>query len=225
MIVVSVLMSTELTAIYDRLTSEVMAQETVKTEVKKLEDGQTTGIPLLSQERNLSCEAAAIRMILNYFGEDVSEQEILAGIPKNPNPYLGFRGNVDGKVWGFNDYGTYAPAVVKSLGDFRIPATAFTNISEEFLKQKILSGKPAIIWVNTTNPNPEVKLTKINGTEVKLVSGEHTVVVSGFKNGKWQINDPWNTTEKGERQAKTIEVEHLDDIYWHLFDHMAVIVN
>lgn len=187
---------------------------------------QISQIPLLSQQRNLSCEAAAIRMVLDFYQEKVSEDDILAKLPKNLNPNLGFRGNVDGKVWGINDYGVYAPVVAKVLEDFAIPSTAYTNINEGFLKQRVMDGKPAIIWVNTTNPNPKTVTTKVGKEQVKLVTGEHTVVVKGYKNGKWVINDPWaKTSPNGLRIADSFEVENLDSIYWHMFDHMAVIVN
>lgn len=183
-------------------------------------------IPLFTQTRNLSCEAAAIRMILSYTGIDIEEDKIQSSFPKNSNPHKGFRGNVNGPVWGFDDYGVYAEVVAQTLNNLGLPATAYQNLSQEELKEKVLIGKPAIIWVNIANPDPKLRTIKINDEEVKLISGEHTVVIRGYKNNQWIINDPWvKTSSKGEKLSETFSVTNLDDIYWDWFDHMAVIID
>jgi uncharacterized protein YvpB len=112
------------------------------------------------------------------------------------------------------------------MTDFGVPSKAYANITEDFLKQKILSGKPAIIWVNIANPHPVTRYVEISGEKVKLISGEHVAVVTGYENGTWILNDPWRTTGKdGKPQAATIKVDDLNSIMWDKFDHMAVIVD
>ena len=188
-------------------------------EIKKMD------IDLISQTKNLNCEATAVAMILKYFGKENSIDAIQAALPLNENPNKGFRGNVDGPVWGFQDYGVYAKPIADIMTQFGLPTKAYSNISSDFLKQKVLSGKPAIIWVNVSNPRSKTKIVDINGEKVKLISGEHVVVVTGYENGTWYLNDPWITTLKdGTRVGKKIKVDNLDDIMWDDFDHMAVIV-
>lgn len=183
-------------------------------------------IPLFVQEKNLSCEAASVKMILAYFGQDTSEDEIQNSFTKDPNPTLGFRGNVNGPVWGFTDYGVYPQAVVTTFKKYGHQATALTNISEQEVKQAVLTGHPVIIWVDIANPNPEQKQVKVGAEVVKLVSGEHTVVVTGFKDGQWYLNDPWRRTYKGKYRLPEKEmVKSLDETNWNLLDHMAVVVN
>ncbi len=188
-------------------------------DVKKMD------IPLISQTKNLNCEATTAAMILQYYGRKSDIDSIQNSLPLDENPHKGFRGNVDGPIWGFDDYGVYAEPIAQVMTKFGVPAKAYTNISADFLKQKILAGKPAIIWVNISDPHPETKVLNINGEKVKLISGEHVAVVTGYDNGTWILNDPWKTTlEDGRAQGQTIFVDDLDSIMWDDFDHMAVIV-
>src|SRR5579862_763671 len=76
------------------------------------------GYPQLYQQHALSCEAAVASMATRG---RVSEQQILDQMPLNANPYLGFRGNVDGEqslTNGLADYGIYAPPLALELQRF-----------------------------------------------------------------------------------------------------------
>lgn len=190
-----------------------------------LHDIKKMDVPLISQTKNLNCEATTAAMILQYYGRESNIDTIQAALPLNENPHKGFRGNVDGNIWGFDDYGVYAEPIADVMTKFGVPAKAYTNISVDFLKQKILAGKPAIIWVNISDPHPETKIIDVDGEKIKLISGEHVAVVSGYENGTWILNDPWKITlEDGRAQGQTIFVDDLDSIMWDDFDHMAVIV-
>lgn len=165
-------------------------------------------------------------MILDYFGKSVSEEEIQTSFPKHPDPNKGFRGKVSGRIWGFEDYGTYPDVVAKTMKRYGVSAKPYYDLSEASLKEMVLSGKPAIIWVNIANPSPKIRNITVGGETVRLVSGEHTVVVTGFEDGQWILNDPWRrTSPKGERISEIVRVTHLEDIYWDFFDHMAVVVD
>lgn len=187
---------------------------------------QNFAIPLHTQTKNLSCESASIKMLLDYYGYSVSEDMIQDSFPLHPNPHKGFRGSVDGPIWGFKDYGVYPEVVVEIMKKFGLRAQSYKNMSEETLKQKVLAGKPAIIWVDVTNPKPKVQTINIEGEKIKLVSGEHTVVVTGFADGYWILNDPWRRNNpEGEKMAETIYVKDLKEIHWDLLDNLAVVVD
>lgn len=187
---------------------------------------QNFAIPLYTQTKNLSCESASIKMLLDYYGYNVSEDTIQESFPLHPNPHKGFRGDVDGSIWGFKDYGVYPEVVVEIMKKFGLRANAYKHMSEQTLKQKVLAGKPAIIWVDITNPKPKVQTIKVEGEEIRLVSGEHTVVVTGFKDGYWVLNDPWRRNgEDGEKLSETLYVKDLNEIHWNLLDNMAVVVD
>lgn len=187
--------------------------------------GRINDVPLYVQSKNLSCEATSIKMVLKYYGIESSEDRIQAMFQKNPNPNLGFRGDVNGQIWGFDDYGVYADPVAQVIQKFGLTAKVHKNITQEELQKKVLDGKPAIIWVNIANKNPEEKIIKVSNQNIKLISGEHTVVVTGYKNGFWYLNDPWNkTTINGEKIANQIMIEDLNEIMWNSFDNMTVTV-
>jgi uncharacterized protein YvpB len=189
-------------------------------------DEKIMNIPLITQTRNLNCEATTAQMILQYYGKKTTIDEVQNALPLNDNPYKGFRGDVNGPIWGFTDYGVYAPPIADAMTKFGVPAKAYTNISEEFLKSNILQGKPAIVWVDIAHQNPETKYVTVGGEKIKLLSGEHVAVVKGYSHGRWILNDPWNSSMKdGTRISKEVRVDNLDDIHWKDFDHMAVIVN
>lgn len=200
--------------------SEKVVQSTYMHEVKQMK------IPLISQTKNLNCEAATAAMILQYYGKNKTIDDVQNKLPLDPNPHKGFRGNVNGNIWGYDDYGVYAEPIANVMTMYGVPSKAYSNISVNFLKQKVLAGKPAIIWVDISNPHPQSKIEDIHGEKVKLVSGEHVAVVTGYENGTWTLNDPWQTTASdGTRLGKIIKVDNLDSIHWDDFNHMAVIVN
>lgn len=194
-------------------------------ETSPIEYGNVNNVPLYAQTKNLSCESASIRMLLRYHGIEAEEEQIQAKFSKSLNPNLGFRGDVNGNIWGIDNYGVHAEPVSKVIQKYGLNAKAYKDISEDELKKKVLDGNPAIIWVNISNPNPEQKIVKIGKQEVKLISGEHTVVVTGYKNGYWYLNDPWKTTsEDGQRIAGQTRVKSLVEIMWNSFDYMTVII-
>jgi uncharacterized protein YvpB len=199
--------------------TDVLGQNVINQPISHIE------VPLIPQTRNLSCEAATIKMVLEKYDKFVSEDDIQSKFIKDRNPHKGFRGNVNGATLGFTDYGTFAEPVSQVLGQYGIPTEVHYNITEPDLKDLLAKGNPVIVWVNRYEKNPRIIYETINGEKVKLVSGEHTVLVTGYKDNKWLINDPWGTSIKGQKAAELIEVENLDQLNWNKFDHMAVSIN
>ena len=146
------------------------------------------------QGHNLSCESSAASMTAQYHGVQLSEEEILALLPRSSNPYLGFRGNVDGPTGGTIDYGVYAGPILDILNAHGLQADLVTG-GLEGIKAAITRGNPVVAWV-TYNCQPSTSITvAIDGQDVVLVPNQHTVVVTGFNNeGVW-ANDPWDGQE------------------------------
>lgn len=181
------------------------------------EENKVLGVPVLRQERNLSCEAASARMVLAFFGKHIPEAELQAALPLNPNPFLGFRGNVDGRL-GFEHYGVYAPPIASLLTNYGVSASPIMGADETLIKQKLAEGKPTIIWGTArTKGRGAVKNVEADGQNVKLVLGEHTFLVQGYENGMWIINDTLRNSP--------FKVKSLDSLGWSSLDRMAVIVN
>jgi len=50
----------------------------------------------------------------NFHRIPLSEAEIIAALPRDDNPNLGFRGRLDGVPGGLTDYGVYAEPIQRS---------------------------------------------------------------------------------------------------------------
>jgi uncharacterized protein YvpB len=146
------------------------------------------------QNHNLSCESSAASMVANYHGLDLSEADVLADLPLDDNPYLGFRGDVDGPTGGIDDYGVYAGPILKVLRDHGLRAWAIEG-GLEGVKTATARGNPAIAWVTyDCQPGTPTTVT-IQGEAVTLVPWQHVVVVTGYNHeGVW-ANDPWDGKE------------------------------
>lgn len=146
------------------------------------------------QAHNLSCESSAASMAARYLGADLSEAAILAALPLNDNPHLGFRGNVDGPTGGIVDYGVYAgpvKAVLDAKGLSALPVPG----GLDGIRAAIARGNPVIAWVTyqLTAASPVVQT--IGGAQVTLVPNQHVVVVTGYDAGGVTANDPWTGQE------------------------------
>jgi uncharacterized protein YvpB len=169
------------------------------------------------QSRNLSCESSAASMAAQYHGVDLSESQVIASLPLNDNPYLGFRGNVDGPTGGIQDYGVYAGPIMAVLNDWGLQATAIEG-GVTGIQAALARGNPVIAWVPyDCLPSTPVE-TIINGETVSLVPNQHVVVITGYNaEGVW-ANDPWDGLEDFYTYAEL-------DRGMSYFDDMAIEVS
>jgi uncharacterized protein YvpB len=146
------------------------------------------------QSHNLSCESSAASMVAQYHGVPLSEADVLAALPLNDNPHLGFRGNVDVAPGGIEDYGVYAEPIMTILNSRGLQARLVAG-GLDGIKAAIARGNPIIAWV-TYNCQPSTPTTvTIGGQAVTLVPYQHAVVVTGYSvDGVW-ANDPWDAQE------------------------------
>ena len=158
-------------------------------------------VPANLQKYTLSCEAAALSMVLAYRGVDAGEDELLQKIGFDPNgkrgniwgnPYVGFVGNVRGKQM-VNGYGVYWEPIARAANNFRY-SKSFENWTIKQLTESIQKSIPVIVWISINGRAPTIWITP-SGDRIKAVPDEHTVVVTGFTgspNNPKQIivNDP-----------------------------------
>lgn len=156
------------------------------------------------QDYPLSCEAAALKMALNYKKKYVSEKRILKYI-KFDNSYR------RGRVWGdaysvfvgslmgrqnTTGYGVYWKPIGKAAKVWRPKSKAFSNWKISDLTKEVNKGNPVVVWgVCGRSPRRDAWLTR-NGKYIPAWKGEHARVVIGFvgplKNPKKIIlNDPY----------------------------------
>jgi uncharacterized protein YvpB len=146
------------------------------------------------QGHSLSCESSAASMAAQYHGVALTEAEVLAALPRNDNPYLGFRGNVDGPPGSIIDYGVYAGPVAEILNNVGLQVRTIAG-GLEGIRAALARGNPVIAWITydcqVSTPTTEV----IGDQTVPLVPYQHAVVLTGYnQNGMW-ANDPWDGQE------------------------------
>lgn len=146
-------------------------------------------VPYYQQEYEKSCEAASLRMVLEYYGIKTNDWDILQAIGYNPrgrdfakniwdDPTEMFVGYVEK---GKPGYGTYAEPIVKATKSFGREANAYKNISARFLAEQISNGHPVIAW----GYYPYATFVKYawkteDGKDIFGYRGEHVRVVYGF---------------------------------------------
>ena len=178
----------ELAARLEALESPVGAAEEVPPSEARL------NVPRQQQSHNLSCESSASSMVAQYHGIVLTEAEVLLALPRNDNPNLGFRGNIDGPPGGTEDYGVYAGPILAILNSRGLRAWAVDG-GLAGIKAAIARGNPVIAWV-TYNCQAAVPVeTAIGGKTVTLVPYQHVVVVTGYNAGGVWANDPWDGQE------------------------------
>jgi uncharacterized protein YvpB len=144
-------------------------------------------VPAFSQTMKLSCEAAALRMALAFYGVQTSDMALVQAMGYSPrsydngqwdDPYTQFVGNVNGKQWDRSGYGAYAPPVAAAARSAGRNASAFFGVSASFISQQIHDGHPVVVWGYEFNPTAFSWHTP-SGKEIQAWQGEHTRTVIG----------------------------------------------
>ncbi len=145
------------------------------------------------QEHSLSCEAAALRMVLNYHGIDVSEAEVIEKLPFDPtprsgnvwgDPHTGFVGSIDGKSM-VDGYGVYWEPLAVTASNWK-QVKIIKNGTVEDLVKYISNGRPVIVW-GYLGRGQKVSWFTPEGKQIFAINGEHTRVVYGYKG---DVNNP-----------------------------------
>ena len=149
-------------------------------------------VPRYKQAHSLTCEASAASMVANFYRIPLSEEEIIEALPRDENPNLGFRGRLDGVPGGLIDYGVYAEPIRKVLAANGLEAT-YVEDGLDGIRRALNREHPVIAWVTyRLRVEQPVEIRLSTGQEVKMVNYEHTVVVTGYNQEGFWINDPYD---------------------------------
>jgi uncharacterized protein YvpB len=152
-------------------------------------------VPRDKQDYSLTCEASAASMVANFYGVSLSEREIITALPRDENPNLGFRGRLDGVPGGLTDYGVYAEPIREILSANGLEATYVEN-GLEGIRSALDRRHPVIAWVTyRLRVQQPVAIALSTGQEVKMVNYAHTVVVTGYNQEGFWVNDPYDGQE------------------------------
>ena len=149
-------------------------------------------VPHYKQAHSLTCESSAASMVANFYGVRLSEEEIIEALPRDTNPNLGFRGRLDGVPGGLTDYGVYAEPIREVLIANGLETT-YVEGGLAGIKRALDRRHPVIAWITYRLRLQEpVEITLSTGQKVKMVNYEHTVVVTGYNQEGFWVNDPFD---------------------------------
>jgi uncharacterized protein YvpB len=166
-------------------------------------------VPLLNQmdEPRLfnGCEVTSLAMLLQYWGIDVTKNELAEQIPsvplqygdgKNGNPNMGFVGNMEdgpglgvyhGPIFYLANTNVNAELKVQNLSNH-----PFSSVLE-----KVSQGLP--VWAITTtsfSPIPDVNTWSTPQGSVEISFKMHSVVITGYDQEYIYLNDPYGIKNK-----------------------------
>lgn len=142
-----------------------------------------SGIPYYRQQEGFTCNIAATRMVLGYYGVNLSENQIRNGIGITDNPNTGW-------VAG---YGVHVAPVSGFVDDYRtVEVRTGWNVTE--LLQTVQGGDPVILWWYNRYSQPAGAYTLPSGETAYM--GMHSEIVYGFAGTPENptaiyVMDPW----------------------------------
>jgi uncharacterized protein YvpB len=153
-------------------------------------DAVRVGVPTYAQQRNLSCEYAALVMAMGAYGTWVSEYEFDHRVGWSENPHWGYRGDITGWWGNTDDYGVYAAALAPALADFGFWGEEFyAQGNATALTARLDQGTPVLVWLGLWGDTGFYEYAA-DGTPYKLVPGLHVVVADGYDSGGVYVADP-----------------------------------
>lgn len=186
-------------------------------------------VPFHKQEHALSCEVAALKMALGFYGIAVAESDLIRDLkfdtkdPRNEyniwgDPDEGFVGDIDGKVPN-EGYGVYEQPVMDLALQYR-EAKKMEKPQLADVLSEVNNGHPVIVW-GSISDGKDISWLTPEGKYIKAVYGEHTRLIIGFsgtpENPKYiLLLDPI--------YGKVIMSKNRFLTNWALLDNKAVVI-
>jgi uncharacterized protein YvpB len=151
--------------------------------------GVSFWVPTYKQERNLSCEFAALQIATSAWGNGVSEYAFDDVVGWSPNPHWGYRGDING-WWGNTvDYGVYPEVLASALDQFGFSGDVFyANGDSSQLTARLDNGVPTLVWLALWGDQRQWE--EIDGVTYTLVPGMHVMVAYGYDADGVYLSDP-----------------------------------
>lgn len=166
-------------------------------------------VPLLNQmeEPRLfnGCEVTSLAMLLQYWGINVTKNELAAQIPRVPllyddgksgNPNMGFVGDMENGP-GLGVYHGPIFYLANTNVNDQLRVQNLSNYPFSTILEKINQGLP--VWVITTtsfSPIPEFQTWATPQGTVGITFNMHSVVITGYDQEYIYLNDPYGTKNK-----------------------------
>jgi uncharacterized protein YvpB len=178
--------------------------------------GTSFWAPTYQQERNLSCEYAALVIAMGAYGTWVSEYQFDDLVGWSANPHWGFRGDINGPWGSTDDYGVYAEPLAWALPNFGFWGDVFYAQGDaSALSSRLDQGFPTLVWIGDFGN--DAYWAEADGTWFQLAAGEHVVVAYGYDANGVYASDP---ATGGDRFFSWGEFMTL----WNVLDGMSLAV-
>jgi uncharacterized protein YvpB len=149
----------------------------------------------------------------------IAESQLMAAMPRNENPNLGFRGNPDGvQGTGLVDYGVYALPLHNALTHFGYHSDVISYGNNDLVASYLARGWPVVVWVTYQLQRTQPLLAQHNGVQFVLVPHEHALTAIGFDRHTLIANDPYTRSRVRYSWARF-------DRSWGYFGNMALAVD
>ncbi len=146
------------------------------------------GVTAYTQQRNLSCEYAAVHIATGAFGNAIPEDAFISSIPQANNPHHGYRGNIDGPWGNTDDYGIYPEPLVPMLDAWGFSSEVmYTGGDSTPLVAHLDAGHPVVVWLGFWGDTRE---TLTDDGTYAVFAGMHVVTVYGYDDGGVYVADP-----------------------------------
>lgn len=186
-------------------------------------------VPFHHQEYSLSCEIAALKMALDYYGVNASETELIAQLkfdptPKNAaqntwgDPQVGFVGRIDGKM-PLTGYGVYEDPIVAVANNYRAAEKLASSTLPDLISA-VSNGHPVVVW-GSINAGYDISWQTPSRKKIKAVTGEHARVFTGWV-GATSSPSHLLLVDPVYGQIQLSQTAFLKD--WALLDNKAVVV-
>lgn len=166
------------------------------------------------------CECAALYMLLQFYGTEVTMQQLADAIPKGNVPYETEDGILHGanpeKVFvgdprNSNSYGVFNAPIAQTANQFREGAVSRTGAALEDALAIVDSGNPVIAWY-TMDPEYGIVYRRSwiddeTGNKIVWPGNEHAIVITWHDDTSLSYNDSYTGT------TVTVGIEKFREIF------------
>nr|WP_228098459.1 MULTISPECIES: C39 family peptidase [unclassified Gemella] len=155
-------------------------------------DNYKLSVPIFSQLYPdfipMGCECVSINMALSYSGIDTNVNNFIKDIPTVFDPRKGFMGDMYSIKYYNGTVPTIWPeALIDRVQSYKSNSYVGSKLTLEDIERELLFGNPVLVWYSWEPVNIAI-LT--DSEPLYSSSGLHAVLVVGYDNQNWYINDP-----------------------------------
>lgn len=199
--------------------SDAVLEQRTKTAAESKSGALPVSIYCQYPDYPTGCECAALYMLLDFYGTEVTMEQLADALPKGSAPYEA----EDGTLYGANpeklfvgdprnnySYGVFNAPIAQTANQFREGAVSRTGATLEEALAIVDSGDPVIAWytMNTAQGIVYRRSWLDNQTGEKIIwpGNEHAVVITWHDDTFLSYNDPNTGKSVTERTEDFREV-------------------